>query len=407
MKKLAAMLVIALVMMMILSVSGEHTAKAEFSWMTYQISPYTLIPGSSASLREILMAVGLSGEPSEVHKTGSGSNVALEGGNMDTWRIQAAAVPDEGTESLVISLNGTSYQIPIVISSEVKEDPLEYKDRDGVMQGWYGGYAVVKSDTSSLQSNGGFTGWWLVAENTTVLNRIRISGDVQLILKDGVTLVAKNGIQVPEGSKLTIYGQQIGSGALTAVTEEVKTDGAAGSGIWETGAGIGGDCSKNGVGNAGEIVICGGTIIATTEQPGCAGIGGGTRGSATIIITGGTVVGTGNGNGPGIGGLGDQTKVTITGGNVTGIGGSDGGEDISAWARQETNENGYDVIVVPVNPDPAPVNVDPVPVAADAAPAPAQHPVPKTGDSANPLLWLGLILLGLVGVAGALRLRRR
>ena len=37
--------------------------------------------------------------------------------------------------------------------------------------------------------------------------------------------------------------------------------------------------------------------------------------------------------------------------------------------------------------------------APTATPAPTPKPVPKTGDSGNPLLWLGLVLLGFIGLA--------
>ena len=39
-----------------------------------------------------------------------------------------------------------------------------------------------------------------------------------------------------------------------------------------------------------------------------------------------------------------------------------------------------------------------------ATPAPTNtpkpQPVPKTGDTGNPLLWVGMILLGLIGIGG-------
>ena len=38
-------------------------------------------------------------------------------------------------------------------------------------------------------------------------------------------------------------------------------------------------------------------------------------------------------------------------------------------------------------------------VTPTAAPTVTPKPVPKTGDVGNPALWLGLILLGVVGVA--------
>ena len=59
-----------------------------------------------------------------------------------------------------------------------------------------------------------------------------------------------------------------------------------------------------------------------------------------------------------------------------------------------------------LEPDPTPT---PAPTAAPtaapteapaAAPTATPKPVPKTGDTTNPALWLGLILLGLIGAAG-------
>lgn len=63
-----------------------------------------------------------------------------------------------------------------------------------------------------------------------------------------------------------------------------------------------------------------------------------------------------------------------------------------------------------LEPDPTPI---PAPTAAPtaapttapteaptAAPTATPNPVLKTGDSANPVLWLSLILLGLAGIGG-------
>ena len=56
----------------------------------------------------------------------------------------------------------------------------------------------------------------------------------------------------------------------------------------------------------------------------------------------------------------------------------------------------------PPDPDPAPtpVSTTALTAAPTAVPTAAPKPVPKTGDSANPVLWLGLILLGLAGISG-------
>ena len=47
-----------------------------------------------------------------------------------------------------------------------------------------------------------------------------------------------------------------------------------------------------------------------------------------------------------------------------------------------------------------PVNTAAPTSAPTAASTATPNPVPKTGDSANPVLWLGLILLGLAGISG-------
>ena len=44
---------------------------------------------------------------------------------------------------------------------------------------------------------------------------------------------------------------------------------------------------------------------------------------------------------------------------------------------------------------------------AASVPTPTPKPVPKTGDSANPALWLGVIFLGLLGAAGTILVKAR
>ena len=67
----------------------------------------------------------------------------------------------------------------------------------------------LTSSTTSLSA-----GWYAVTSDTTIGSRIVCSGDVRLILGDGVTLKAQKGIQVALGNSLTIYAQRSGSGAL-------------------------------------------------------------------------------------------------------------------------------------------------------------------------------------------------
>ena len=60
-------------------------------------------------------------------------------------------------------------------------------------------------------------GWYAVTENTSFSSGMGVMGDdVNLILCDGATLSANDGIYVTEGSKLTIWGQSDVSGIVVA-----------------------------------------------------------------------------------------------------------------------------------------------------------------------------------------------
>ena len=185
-------------------------------------------------------------------------------------------------------------------------------------------------------------GWYAVKGDVTVSDRITINGDVHLILTDGCKLDATQGINLPEGNTLNIYGQGGGTGKLNAIYafdgtaiggnyEEncgvlnvyggdvsatsdsgaaigggYSIDGTAGNGgivkvyggevsaASDSGAAIGGGCSTDGTGGDGGIVeIYGGEVIA--ESYGVAAIGGGVNangvsgGSGQTVISGGSV----------------------------------------------------------------------------------------------------------------------
>ena len=78
-------------------------------------------------------------------------------------------------------------------------------------------------------------------------------------------------------------------------------------------------------------------------------------------------------------------------------------------------DDNYQKVQFPPEPDPTPAPTA-VPTAAPtapptaaptAAPTPTYKPIPKTGDSTNPALWLGLIFLGLLGAAGTILVKAR
>ena len=149
----------------------------------------------------------------------------------------------------------------------------------------------------------GATKWYVVKDTVIINTRITVTGDVNLILADGVKLNAEKGIEVSNGNSLTIYGESaVGTGMLTANGEKKA-------------AGIGGSENKAG----GTITITGGKVTASSQGYG-AGIGGGFKGAGgTITITGGTVTASSGTHGAGIGSGGDGHggTIRITGGTVT------------------------------------------------------------------------------------------
>ncbi len=231
------------------------------------------------------------------------------------------------------------------------------------------------------------SGWYVVSGAKSCNTRIKVSGDVNLILADGCTLTAAAGITVAvEGSitnSLTIWAQSDATaegnnaGSLTATAGSTSNAGiggvvsnpnagtvtvnggtvtascsAVGSGknVTATGAGIGGGDG----GEGGTVTVNGGTVNASGGSH-AAGIGGGANHnwangyghSNTVVINGGVVNATGNGRGAGIGGggavdststidAGNAGSVVINGGQVTAT--SSAGYGIGPGARNGGNE---------------------------------------------------------------------
>ena len=180
--------------------------------------------------------------------------------------------------------------------------------------------SVTSSTTSMTDAT------YQVTSNVTISERIQISGTVNLILGEGATLTAKDGIEVPTGATLIIDG----TGSLVAKPTTPTNYGNGGG--------------KSGIGGYlfGNIIINGGNITAEGCYGG-AGIGGDqnnhNNGDLTlskcgdITINGGVVNAKGSSSGnyssAGIGGgiatWGDENNhyrgifrtITINGGQVT------------------------------------------------------------------------------------------
>ncbi len=170
-------------------------------------------------------------------------------------------------------------------------------------------------------------GWYYVTGtvnfngNEQNSKRIAVKGNVSLILCDNGVLNANQGIAVPAGSSLTIYGQSSGSGKLNASSSSYN-------------APIGGtprdvNTETAGTAGTGNITIVGGTVNATVKikggGPAAIGSAYANNDPFKIEIKGGNVTANaGEGVGAGIGGK--NADITISGGTVNATGGYIPGE---------------------------------------------------------------------------------
>ena len=194
---------------------------------------------------------------------------------------------------------------------------LYYIREDGVEDYVVGWYCIEQSDGWNPDftiNDKPFTSWYGAEGDVTIHYRLKVEGNVKLVLKDGATLTVEGGIELTEGNSLTIYGQKDGTGKLIAegTFDEYNL-------IFNT-SGIGGTNNvKNG--SCGILTINGGNITATGGRS-CAGIGcDNNKGvDGTITINGGTVTASGGENEAGIYGK----TITINGGTVVASGGEEG-----------------------------------------------------------------------------------
>ena len=147
---------------------------------------------------------------------------------------------------------------------------VAYVDASGERKEKFGGGYTELKDQTELSD-----GWYAVTENTTIDSRITVNGNVDLILCDGAELTVPNGINVPGGKSLTIYGQTGGTGKLIITSPESHY------------AALGGGYGDG----TGSITINGGTLDVKATYD-AAGIGGGSTGAGVINITGGTITAT-------------------------------------------------------------------------------------------------------------------
>lgn len=224
-----------------------------------------------------------------------------------------------------------------------------------VEKSWDGTKVVSETKTAECapitDSTTDINGWYIVSGNINSSKRLVVSGTANIILCDGAKLYLEDGINVPAGTTLNIYGQAGDTGELycdadtndNAAIGANETSGDCGTinihggkvtadtkAKGEDAAGIGGGEE----GNGGNITIYGGTVKAyggSTNDEGGAGIGGGDRdddiggNGGTVTIYDGNVTAQGGANAAGIGGGddgGNGGTVKIYGGTVNATGGS-------------------------------------------------------------------------------------
>ncbi len=173
-------------------------------------------------------------------------------------------------------------------------------------------YTSITEESTELAA-----GWYVVDSNVTIATRINLTGDVNIILKDGCTLRAQAGITVSSGNSLTIFGQENNTGVLQASCGNNPPAAAIGTvsdGSWNGYSLINGNNLSSGA-----ITINGGTIKASSGL-GAAAIGGAPKHTGNnITINGGIVYASGGQQASGIGGGWNGSgaaDITINGGVI-------------------------------------------------------------------------------------------
>ena len=228
----------------------------------------------------------------------AGDVISLTCTSSEWYAFESWEVTDSNNNEITVVNN--SFTMPaadVTIRATFSlPESVSYVEADGITEHEITEFQMVRSNLTNWEDGA----WYVAAGNVKVNESINVNGRVNLILCDGATMTALQGIKVSTDNTLVIWQQSGGTGALVA------------TGAFR-GAGIGGISSK-----CGTVEINGGTITASGGGGG-AGIGGGNGPGGTVIINNGNVTATGGTYSAGIGG-GSQNPaggtVMINGGHV-------------------------------------------------------------------------------------------
>ncbi len=249
----------------------------------------------------------------------------ISGKRFIEWRLADASYNFNNIVNQNITLKAYTEDLPEIYY--IDADGSEIRTSD---------YFIVEYGTTNNNFSGGV---YFISDNVTFSERIQISGNVSIVLKDGVTLTAQSGISVKTPDTLTVYAQSFGTGSLnaTAILNNAAIGGNSdnvatgtiiinGGIINATGASYAAGIGAGSSSASGTVIINRGVVNATGGQYAAAIGGAGTSNSdaGTIIINGGTVNATGDSMSTGIGGgyRGTSGNITINGGVITASGNS-------------------------------------------------------------------------------------
>ena len=310
----------------------------------YEGLEYVLPGGTSVSMSEILSALGLTGEAEAV----SVSNPDLFSASRESgaWIVTAHRA-FRTTEWMKVVLNGVTREIAVTDALSVSYIHRSWDDENKKVEET--GKTVSATEVTASTVTWGTAGnesWYVAISDVTMTDRIKVSGTVNLILCDDITLKALKGITVTGSNTLNIYGQSGDTGMLNA------SNNVSDKNLY--GAGIGG---YNGTAAAcGTVNIYGGKVIALGSST-AAGIGGGPYGSGgTIGIYGGNVSSYAGSNGNGGAGIGSgltknqtnqntDTTIVIMGNAVVDAAGYGGAGIGSGLGYPSTSGGAYHITI--------------------------------------------------------------
>ena len=276
-------------------------------------------------LNAVSSRTAIGGGLSTTGAAGSVGQTFISGGSVSAYskdRIAFDHAPTYGTnyipkvtygESDTSTVTKINPEDSVYTSNEYVSINNSYVDVDYVNNRWDGQKVVQSIETAiCVKLNKDYlpseltSGWYALGEDVVINDRIKISGNVQLILTDGCTLNAQKGINLPESSTLSIYGQSGGTGKLNADSDNKTAIGGEDEencgtlnvyggqvSAESSGTAIGGGFSTSKTaGNGGTVNIYGGQVSAESSGTAIGGGGsaGGTGGNGgTVNVYGGTV----------------------------------------------------------------------------------------------------------------------